>query len=213
MICYDPRTGTTKTEIHRRVFPNGVCMANDGVSFLFAESWIATINRYYFDGPKKGTIETVCANLPGYPDNINRASDGNYWAALLGMRTPALDLALSMPGFRRRMARRVAPDLWLYPNINTGCVVKFDEQGNILDALWDLGGQKPSDDHLDARAQGLSLSRRRLQQPDRPIQAARCRSALDRAGFSIGAPGSDGSPETPLWPISVASTRPAAPCR
>jgi ribose transport system permease protein len=141
IICYDPRTGTTKTEIHRRVFPNGVCMANDGVSFLFAESWIATINRYYFDGPKKGTIETVVSNLPGYPDNINRASDGNYWAALLGMRTPALDLALSMPGFRRRMARRVAPDLWLYPNINTGCVVKFDEQGNILDALWDLGGQ------------------------------------------------------------------------
>jgi ribose transport system permease protein len=141
IICFDPRTNTTRTEIHRRVFPNGVCMANDGVSFLFAESWIATINRYYFDGPKKGTIETVVSNLPGYPDNINRASDGNYWAALLGMRTPALDLALSMPGFRRRMARRVAPDLWLYPNINTGCVVKFDEQGNILDALWDLGGQ------------------------------------------------------------------------
>jgi ribose transport system permease protein len=141
IIVYDPRTNTTRTEIHRRVFPNGVCMANDGVSFFFAESWIAAIQRYYFDGPKKGTIETVIANLPGYPDNINRASDGNYWVALLGMRTPALDLALSMPGFRRRMARRVAPDLWLYPNINTGCVVKFDEQGNILDALWDLGGQ------------------------------------------------------------------------
>jgi ribose transport system permease protein len=141
MICYDPRTGTTRTEIHRQVFPNGVCMANDGVSFFYAESWIATINRYYFDGPKKGKIEKVVTNLPGYPDNINRASDGHYWAALLGMRTPALDLALSMPGFRRRMARRVAPDLWLYPNINTGCVIKFDEQGNILDALWDLGGQ------------------------------------------------------------------------
>ena len=141
IILYDPRNNTTRTEIHRRVFPNGVCMANDGQSFFFAESWIAAIQRYYFDGPKKGTIETVIANLPGYPDNINRASDGHYWVALLGMRTPALDLALSMPGFRRRMARRVAPDLWLYPNINTGCVVKFDEQGSILDALWDLGGQ------------------------------------------------------------------------
>jgi ribose transport system permease protein len=141
IICYDPRTNTTRTEIHRLVFPNGICMANDGVSFFFAESWIAAINRYYFDGPKKGKTERVVSNLPGYPDNINRASDGNYWAALLGMRTPALDLALSMPGFRRRMARRVAPDLWLYPNINTGCVVKFDESGNILDALWDLGGQ------------------------------------------------------------------------
>ena len=79
-------------------------------------------------------------NLPGYPDNINRASDGCYWAALLGMRTPALDLALTMPDFRRRMAKRVAPELWLYPNINTGCVIKFDDQGRIVDSLWDLGG-------------------------------------------------------------------------
>jgi ribose transport system permease protein len=140
VICYDPRTESTRTEIHRQVFPNGICMANDGCSFFYAESWICAINRYWFDGPKKGQIERVVTNLPGYPDNINRASDGNYWVALLGMRTPALDLAQSMPGFRRRMARRVAPDLWLYPNINTGCVVKFDETGRILDTLWDLGG-------------------------------------------------------------------------
>ena len=45
-----------------------------------------------------------------------------------------------MPDFRRRMAKRVAPELWLYPNINTGCVIKFDDQGRIVDSLWDLGG-------------------------------------------------------------------------
>ena len=80
-------------------------------------------------------------NLPGYPDNINRASDGNYWLALVGMRSPALDLALRMPGFRRRMAQRVPPDEWLYPNINTGCVIKFNEKGEVLESLWDLGGE------------------------------------------------------------------------
>ncbi|MCX5480802.1 SMP-30/gluconolactonase/LRE family protein [Kaistia geumhonensis] len=140
MICYDPRTGRTHTEIPKLVFANGVAMCPDGQSFMFAESWTCSISRYYFDGPKKGTIEKVIDNLPGYPDNINRASDGNYWMALLGMRGPALDLALKMPGFRKRMARRVAPDQWLYPNINTGCVVKFNEKGEILDSLWDLGG-------------------------------------------------------------------------
>ncbi len=141
MICYNPRNGSTRTEIHKLVFANGVVMASDGQSFLFAESWTCSISRYWFDGPKKGKREPVLANLPGYPDNINRSSDGNYWAALLGMRTPALDLALSMPGFRRRMARRVAPDLWLYPNINTGCVIRFNERGDILESLWDLGGE------------------------------------------------------------------------
>mgnify|MGYP001794658506 CR=1 FL=1 len=78
------------------------------------------------------TVEQVIPNLPGYPDNINRASDGTYWLALVGMRTPSLDLALKMPGFRRRMARRVAPDEWLCPNINTGCMPRFGEGGHIL---------------------------------------------------------------------------------
>lgn len=141
IICYDPRTGTTRTVLPHLVFANGITTMHDGCSILFAESWTCSISRYYFDGPKKGRIEPVLKNLPGYPDNINRASDGNYWAALLGMRTPALDLAMTMPDFRRRMAKRVAPDFWLYPNINTGCVIKFDENGNILESLWDLGGQ------------------------------------------------------------------------
>jgi ribose transport system permease protein len=25
--------------------------------------------------------------------------------------------------------------------MNTGCVIKFDADGNILDVLWDLGGE------------------------------------------------------------------------
>src|SRR5690606_33037189 len=117
IICFDPNTNTTRTVLKNLVFPNGICMMHDGKSFLFAETWACRVSRYWFDGPKTGSVETVIADLPGYPDNINRASDGSYWLALVGIRTPALDLALKMPGFRRRMARRVAPDEWLYPNI------------------------------------------------------------------------------------------------
>lgn len=141
IVCYDPNTGTTRTVLKNLVFPNGICMAHDGVSFFFAETWGCRISRYYFDGPKKGRVETVIGDLPGYPDNINRASDGTYWLALVGMRTPSLDLALRMPGFRRRMARRIAPDEWLYPNINTGCIVRFRETGEIVETLWDRGGE------------------------------------------------------------------------
>lgn len=140
IICYDPKTETTRTVLRNLNFPNGVCMTHDGESFLFAETWSCTVSRYYFGGAKTGRVETVIPDLPGYPDNINRASDGTYWLALVGIRTPSLDLALRMPGFRRRMARRVAPDEWLFPNINTGCVVRFDESGRILDVLWDFGG-------------------------------------------------------------------------
>ena len=79
-------------------------------------------------------------NLPGFPDNINLSSEGNYWLALVGMRSPALDLAWRMPGFRWRMAKRVPLDEWLFPNINTGCVLKFNEIGDILETYWDKAG-------------------------------------------------------------------------
>jgi ribose transport system permease protein len=141
IICYDPNTRITRTVLKNLVFPNGICMTHDGQSFLFAETWACRISRYWFDGPKKGTVEPVISDLPGYPDNINRASDGTYWLALVGMRTPSFDIALKMPGFRRRMSRRVAPDEWMYPNINTGCIVRFVETGRIVETLWDRGGE------------------------------------------------------------------------
>jgi ribose transport system permease protein len=140
IICYDTKTRTTHTALRGLKFPNGVAVASDGQSILFAETFGCSIKRYWFAGSKKGTVEVVMDNLPGYPDNINLASDGNYWLALVGMRSPALDLAWKMPGFRRRMAKRVPVDEWLFPNINTGCVVKFNEQGKILESFWDLKG-------------------------------------------------------------------------
>ncbi|HEY3677867.1 MAG TPA: SMP-30/gluconolactonase/LRE family protein [Bradyrhizobium sp.] len=141
IICYDPNTNTTRTVLRGLKFPNGICIASDRQSILFAETFGCCIRRYWFDGPKSGQTEMVIDNLPGYPDNINLASDGNYWLAMVGMRSPALDLAWKMPGFRKRMGKRVPIDEWLFPNINTGCVIKFNEKGEVLDSFWDLKGE------------------------------------------------------------------------
>ncbi len=141
IICYDPATDKTRTLLKNLVFPNGICLQHDGQAILFAESWACRVNRLWIAGPKAGQRETVIEGMPGYPDNINRASDGTYWMAILGMRTPALDVAMKVPSFRRQMARRVPHDEWLYPNINSGCVLKFNDAGDILDVLWDEGGE------------------------------------------------------------------------
>ncbi len=140
VLSYDPRTRRTRTLLKGLRYANGVCMAHDGQSFFFAKSWACRINRYWFDGPKAGRVECVIRDMPGYPDNINRASDGSYWMAWLGMRTPSYDLALKRPGMRKRMTRRLPQDDWLFPNINTGGVAKFTEDGTIVDVLGDLGG-------------------------------------------------------------------------
>jgi ribose transport system permease protein len=140
VIRHDPATGATRTVLRNLLFANGMCVAHDGKSVLVAETWGCRVSRFWLEGPKAGKTEPVIPDLPGYPDNINRGSRGTYWVALAGTRTPSYDLAMKMPAFRRRMARRVAGDEWLFPNVNVGCVVHFAEDGRILETLWDLTG-------------------------------------------------------------------------
>jgi ribose transport system permease protein len=140
LLVYDPRDGSTKTLLDGYRYANGVCMAHDGKSLFFAESWACRVHRYWLEGPKAGTAECVIKDMPGYPDNINRASDGGYWMAWLGMRTPSFDLSLRHPDMRKRMTRRLPQDEWLFPNINTGGVVKFNESGKIISTLGDMTG-------------------------------------------------------------------------
>jgi ribose transport system permease protein len=142
LLVYDPRSGKTKVVLRDLIFPSGICVETNGLSVLVAETWACRVSRYWFDGPRKGRFERVVENLPGFADNINRSSDGNYWLALLGARTPVHDLAMQMPGFRKRMAQRVAYDEWLYPNFNAGILVKFSESGKISECLWDGEGQR-----------------------------------------------------------------------
>lgn len=140
ILRYDPATGVTRTIRRNLLFANGMCVAHDGRSLLFAETWGCRVSRLWLEGAKAGTVERVIDDLPGYPDNINRGSNGTYWVALAGTRTPSYDLAMTMPAFRRRMARRVAGDEWLFPNVNVGCVVQIDGQGGVLQTLWDATG-------------------------------------------------------------------------
>jgi ribose transport system permease protein len=140
LVCYDPATGRTRTVLRHIPFPNGVCTAHDGKSLLFASTWLCKIYRYWLEGPMKGKVEVFVDNLPGNPDNINRASDGTYWLALVGIRTPTFDLASRMPGFRLRMVKQIPGDEWLSAGVNHGCVVRFNERGEPLESLWDPSG-------------------------------------------------------------------------
>ncbi|WP_199433799.1 ABC transporter permease [Qaidamihabitans albus] len=141
LVRYDPATGQTRTVVRDLVFPNGICSAHDGESLLIAQTWLCRILRYWHSGPRQGRIEVFMDNFPGYLDNINRSSDGAYWVALNGMRSPAYDLAMRMPTFRRRMMKRIPRDEWLYPSMNHGCVVKVSDEGEVLETFWDPGGE------------------------------------------------------------------------
>lgn len=140
LVCYDPATKKTSTVLNHFYFPNGICVSHDGQSVLIASTSLCKVFRYWIEGPRKGSLEILIDDLPGLADNINRASDGNYWLALVGIRSPAFDLAMRNPGLRLRMVKQVPIDEWLAPGMNHGCVLKFTEQGEVLGSWWDPSG-------------------------------------------------------------------------
>jgi ribose transport system permease protein len=136
LLSYDPVSRKTRTECDNLIFPNGVCVTHDGKHLLVASTWSCSI--LIFDLARMSAGPRVFVQgLPGYPDNINRASDGGYWIALAGMRNPVFDQAMKYPDLRRRMVKRVPPTNWLFGNLNIGGVLKIDGAGRIVDALWD----------------------------------------------------------------------------
>ena len=140
LVCHDPRTKKTWTVLNHFYFPNGICVSHDGNSVLIASTSLCKVFRYWLGGPKKGLLEVLIDDLPGLADNINRASDGTYWLALVGIRSPAFDLAMRNPGLRLRMVKQVPIDEWLAPGMNHGCVLKFTETGEVLGSWWDPSG-------------------------------------------------------------------------
>lgn len=136
LLSFDPTSGATQVVLKRLLFPTGVCIESGGESLLFSEAWASRVSRYWLAGPRKGEVETIAKNLPGFPANISRASDGHFWVAMLGARTPLHDLSMRMPGARKRMARRVASDEWLCPNLNSAFVVKLANTGHVVQFLW-----------------------------------------------------------------------------
>ncbi|TFC80531.1 ABC transporter permease [Cryobacterium sp. TMS1-20-1] len=139
LLCYDPATKKTTTVLKELFFPNGVCSTHEGDSVLVVSTSRANVKRYYHSGPKRGQLEMFIDGLPGYPDNINRASDGGYWIGFVGVRNPAFDLAMKDVGFKRRMVHELPVDDWMFPNFNQGCLVKLSSTGELVECFWDKG--------------------------------------------------------------------------
>ena len=113
IIRYDPATGVTRTIIRNLLFANGVCMAHDNKSLLFAETWGCRISRYWLEGPKQGTTEVSYRR----PSRLSRQHQSRIARNLLGgarghadaeLRSgddhAGLQTAHGAPGGRRRMA-------------------------------------------------------------------------------------------------------------
>lgn len=95
-------------------FANGVSLAADGSFVSVAESRGACLRRHWLTGPRAGTTEQW-VDLPGYPDNTARGTDGLLWVAIGSERDPLVDVIGRLPRAARRAVMRLPQRLQPQP--------------------------------------------------------------------------------------------------
>ncbi|WP_192770462.1 SMP-30/gluconolactonase/LRE family protein [Plantactinospora soyae] len=112
-------------------FANGVALAADESYVVVAETGAYRLNRVWLTGPHAGQVDRLADNLPAFPDNLARGSDGLIWIAMGSPRNPVLDLLAPRSPALRRAVWALPESLQPKP-ANTAWVQAVDPDGRVV---------------------------------------------------------------------------------
>jgi len=126
--------GTTTTVLDGLDFANGVALAAEESYVAVAESGGCTVVRHWLTGEKAGTRDFLVPELPGYPDNIARGSDGLVWVTIASPPNALATRIRSGPIWLRRTADRIPTPLQPQPKASLR-VQAYDDAGSLVHDL------------------------------------------------------------------------------
>ncbi|MDQ2837522.1 MAG: SMP-30/gluconolactonase/LRE family protein [Actinomycetota bacterium] len=129
----DP-AGTVTLLLDGLHFPNGVALAEDESFLLFAQTGAYTVERLWLTGSRQGAREVFVDNLPAFPDNMSRGSDGLFWVALPSGRNRLLDLVSPWHPALRRLTWAL-PEALQPKEGRTVFAQAFDADGRLVHDL------------------------------------------------------------------------------
>ena len=115
-------------------FANGVALAADESFVAVAETAARTVVRHWLTGPQAGTRDLLVDDLPGYPDNIARGSDGLIWVSVASPRDPVVEMLQRSPVWIRRQVTRIPERLQPAPK-RTVRVLAYNGAGTLVHDL------------------------------------------------------------------------------
>ena len=130
LLRRDP-DGTITTVLDGLAFANGVALAGDESYVAVAETAARTVVRHWVTGPRAGSRDFLVQDLPGYPDNIARGSDGLIWVSIASPVDPLVERLQRGPMLLRKAVTRIPERLQPAPK-QTVRVQAFDEQGGLV---------------------------------------------------------------------------------
>ncbi len=115
-------------------FSNGVALAGDESFVAVAETRARRVARHWLAGPRQGAADLLVDDLPGYPDNIARGSDGLIWVTIASPVDAAVEVLNKGPKWLRRQVTRVPDRLQPKPR-RTARVQAYDDAGRLVHDL------------------------------------------------------------------------------
>ncbi|HEU5095161.1 MAG TPA: hypothetical protein VFT77_08385, partial [Reyranella sp.] len=138
VLAFDRRGGKMSVLLEGLHFPAGLALTRSGQRLLIAAMGSYRVMGVSLAGDTEAQAGALTSALPGFPANIDMASDGTFWLGLISPRSPTLDQLSAWP-FLRKVLWRLPSALRPGPQAQ-GVLVHFDEDGNILETLSDLSG-------------------------------------------------------------------------
>jgi sugar lactone lactonase YvrE len=135
IIEYNPTTKISTVLAQGINFANGVTLSHDEQSVLFNETGTYRVMRLALNGSQRGNLEVVIDNLPSFPDNIARGSNGVYWLGLVSPRSKPLDMLSSSPNMRKVIQR--LPEFLRPKAQHYGHVIAINDAGEVVFNLQD----------------------------------------------------------------------------
>ena len=124
--------GSVEVHLDGLAFANGVALAADGSWVAVAETGHRTVVRLWLAGERAGQRELLCADLPGYPDNIALGSDGLLWVTIASPRDPVVELLMHRAPRAVRKAVTRMPDALQPKPHRTARVQAYDDAGRLV---------------------------------------------------------------------------------
>ncbi|KAL5728456.1 cohesin loading factor Ssl3 [Ranunculus cassubicifolius] len=144
VLKYNPVTEETTVLLRNLQFPNGLALSKDQSFFVFCDGAMGRLKRYWLRGEKAGTSD-VFAVLPGFPDNVRRNENGEFWVAIHSRRTMFTYVLGIYPRLRYLWLSLPIPpkvrSIMSNENRHYGGVVKYSNEGKLLQILEDIEGK------------------------------------------------------------------------
>ncbi|MDN5791235.1 MAG: SMP-30/gluconolactonase/LRE family protein [Micrococcales bacterium] len=99
--------GSVEVLLTALAFANGVALAPDESFVAVAETGARTLVRLWLTGDRAGQRDLLVDDLPGYPDNISRGSDGLIWVSIASPTDPVVEAMQRGPILLRRSVTKI----------------------------------------------------------------------------------------------------------